>query len=162
MNDLEQEFLKLVDEYRSLLYKVCLMYESEWQTHEDLMQDVIVNLWRAYPTFRKEVKVSTWIYRVALNTCISQFRKRQSRPDTMPLKYNFDILADDDEDAKARVKELYRMIGMLAPMEKAVIMLWLDEKSYDEIAQVLGITPSNVGARMTRIRAKLKQLSVNS
>ena len=99
MNDLEQEFLKLVDEYRSLLYKVCLMYESEWQTHEDLMQDVIVNLWRAYPTFRKEGKVSTWIYRIALNTCISQFRKRQSRLDTMPLKYNFDILADDDEDA---------------------------------------------------------------
>ena len=158
-NDLQTAFLKLVEEHKRLIYKVGLMYAGHGNPLEDTCQDIILNLWKAYPAFRGESQASTWIYRIALNTCVSELRRRQSRPTTVPLTYDIDSLLDDRGDYRRQVAEMYRLIARLSQMERAIVLLWLDDKSYDEIASILGISKNNVGVKLSRIKQKLQQMS---
>jgi len=157
--DLEQKFLSMIEENKKIIYKVCLMYSEEKEQQEDIYQDIVLNLWQAFPGFRGDCKISTWIYRIALNTSISQIRKKKARPITTPLTDNLDKLMGDDSNYKKQVLELYKLISKLSEFERALILLWLDEKSYDEISEILGITKSNVGVRITRIKEKLTRMN---
>ncbi len=150
----EQRFMELTERYRNLIYKVCYMYASDGEHLKDLYQDVLANLWQGLDGFREEALPSTWIYRVSLNTCVSSYRKRRRMGDTVPLDLAAD-LEDDSDDRAGNLREMYRLISQLDKMDKAIIMLWLDELSYDEIASVTGLTRSNVATRLHRIRQRL-------
>ena len=152
----EEEFVALVRANERRIYKVCSFYVSPNVPMEDLYQEVVANLWRGYSGFRGESTPSTWIYRIALNTCVSHMRRERrseaSYPATGPL-FEPPAEADGSED---RIALLYRLIATLNAIDKAVILLWLEEKSYAEIAEITGLTSTNVGVRLNRIKNRLK------
>jgi len=157
MEDQQQHFVSLIEQNKALIYKFCYMYANEADTPQDLFQEVIINLWKGYPTFRGDCKVQTWIYRIALNTCVTFMRKSGSRPKTTALSE--DLIVYDDATDVSQIKELYTLINRLNEIEKAIVLLYLEERSYDEIAQIVGITRNNVGVRINRIKEKLSQMS---
>lgn len=154
----EKEFISLVEAHKRIIYKVCYMYASDRENLNDLYQEVVINLWKAFPRFRGECEASTWVYRIGLNTCISFFRKSKSRPEVVPITMDLEAFADE-EDQTARLNELYRMINSLNQLERALILLWLEERSYQEIAEIIGISRNNVAVKLNRIREKLKEMS---
>lgn len=154
----EKEFISLVEAHKRIIYKVCYMYASDRENLNDLYQEVVINLWKAFPRFRGECEASTWVYRIGLNTCISFFRKSKSRPEVVPITVDLEAFADE-EDQTARLNELYRMINSLNQLERALILLWLEERSYQEIAEIIGISRNNVAVKLNRIREKLKAMS---
>ena len=154
----EKEFVELIRRYERVIYKVCYLYTTPDATLNDLYQEVLINLWRAYPQFRHECKVSTWIYRISLNTCISYLRKTKNSLETIALTRNIDLQEEDDE-TQQMLRQLYCLIGRLGDLEKSIILLYLEEKSYDEIAEITGLTPTNVGTRLNRIKEKLKKMN---
>lgn len=159
VNDsIEQEFLTVVQEYERVIYKVCYLYTTKNATLGDLYQDVILNLWKAYPKFRHECKISTWIYRIALNTCISFIRKEKNVPEIVTLTQEANWMAEEHDPLQEMLRELYRMINQLGQLEKSIILLYLEEKSYDEIAEITGLTVTNVATRLSRIKDKLKKM----
>ena len=165
MENVEQEFLSVIREYERVIYKVCYLYTTPNATLNDLYQDVVLNLWRAYPKFRRECKVSTWIYRIALNTCISFIRKEKNIPEIVTLSQDSDRMEESDE-TQAMLKQLYRMINRLGPLEKSIILLdksivllYLEEKSYEEIAEITGLTVTNVATKISRIKDKLRKMN---
>jgi RNA polymerase sigma-70 factor (ECF subfamily) len=157
---LEQEFISLVEQHKQIIYKVCYVYASGAENLNDLYQEVVINLWKAYPRFRGESKVSTWVYRIGLNTCVSFFRKSKSKPKMVPITVDLQAFTDE-EDKTAQLNELYRAINSLSQLERALILLWLEEKSYQEIAEITGISRNNVAVKLNRIREKLKQMLNN-
>ena len=152
----ENEFIEFITAYQPIIYKVCTLYAVNKDDLCDLFQESLMNLWVAYPAYRAECKISTWVYRICLNTCISDLRKR-SKIQFVPLytELNMDI---DNEDGR-QIRELYDLIKRLNKIDRALILLWLDEKSYEEIASILQISKSNVSVRLCRIKDKLKQMS---
>lgn len=154
----EKEFVTLVEEYKQVIYKVCYMYATGTDHLNDLYQEVVINLWKAFPNFRGESKVSTWIYRIGLNTCVSFYRKSKVRPEVVPLTVDLEDFAYE-ESKTSQLRELYRLINRLNPLERALILLWLEEKSYVEIADITGLTRSNVAVKLNRIKEKLKTMS---
>ena len=157
--DKEKEFVELIESNKGIIYKVCLLYSDDSESHNDLFQEVVVNLWRAYPRFRGECKVQTWIYRIALNTCVSFLRKSKSKPSTLPISPNIEAFAEESDFAM--VKELYKKIDSLNKIDKALVLLYLEDKSHDEISQIVGISKSNVAVRLFRIKERLKIMSNN-
>lgn len=155
---LEKEFISLVEAHKRIIYKVCSVYAADRESLNDLYQEIVINLWKAFPRFRSECKVSTWVYRIGLNTCISFFRQSKSRPEVVPITVDLESF-DEESDKASQLRELYRMINCLGQLERALILLWLEEKSYQEIADITGISPSHVGVKLTRIREKLKAMS---
>ena len=157
---MEKEFTELINNHRALIFKVCNLYCSYPESRKDLFQEVVLQLWKSFPGFRKASANSTWIYRVALNTAISNFRKESKSPEKRPLTLlEFDIpdipgTTEKEEDRST----LNQAIAKLTEIEKAIIMLYLDEKTYDEISEIIGISNSNVGVRLNRIKNKLSQL----
>ena len=160
MNEQEQMFLSLVEQHRQVIYKVCFMYASDDETINDLYQEVVLNLWKGFPQFRGDSKPMTWVYRIAVNTCVSWLRSSSRRPQTLSLTLSMnDLFADEQE--KENLRELYALINRLSKLERALILLWLEDRSYDEIAEILDLSTSNVGVRINRIKAKLKRMSNN-
>lgn len=151
----EKEFIALVEAYKQVIYKVCYIYAVDTENLNDLYQEVVINLWKAFPRFRGECKVSTWIYRIGLNTCISFFRKSRSKPEVVPITVDLESFPAD-EDKTVQLRELYRLINSLAKLERALILLWLEEKSYQEIADIIGISRGNVAVKLNRIKEKLR------
>ena len=120
----EQEFLSVIKEYERVIYKVCYLYTSRNATLNDLYQDVVLNLWRAYPKFRGECKISTWIYRIALNTCISFIRKEKNVPEIVTLTpYESEWMTEEQDSFQLMLKELYYLIGQLGQLDKSIILL---------------------------------------
>ncbi|WP_293674474.1 sigma-70 family RNA polymerase sigma factor [uncultured Parabacteroides sp.] len=154
----EQAFLDLVKEYRRLIYKVCYLYAKDGEHLKDLHQEVLVNLWQGFGSFKGDAKVSSWIYRVSLNTCISFHRKHDKITDTLPLENLFELVSEDDEKA-AHLREMYQLISRLNRLEKAIIMMWLDEQSYEEIAGITGLSRNNIASKLKRIKEKLNVLA---
>ncbi|MCM1033642.1 MAG: RNA polymerase sigma factor [Odoribacter sp.] len=154
-DDRQQLFLKMADEYKGIIAKVCSVYATTTMPFADLYQEVMANLWAGIDTFRGESKQSTWIYRVALNTCINQHR-HTSRHTVVAqsFDYGFDV-ADIPDNKEAEVRRLYRLIAQLGAIDRAIIMLWLDEKSYDEISTVTGLSKANVATRLFRAKQQL-------
>lgn len=160
MDKQEQSFLNLVEQNKQVIYKICFMYASDDETVSDLFQEVTLNLWKAYPTFRGESKPMTWIYRIAVNTCVSWLRTTSKHPQTVSLTLSMTELFADEQE-RENLRELYTLINRLGKLERALIMLWLDERSYEEISEILDISVTNVGVRINRIKAKLKAMSNN-
>lgn len=155
---LDDEFVQLIQENEKIIYKVCSVYVTDEDTMADLYQDVVCNLWRSFEGFRKECAPSTWIYRVALNTCITRLRKYMKRPPHVSLSALSAHLIEAS-DLDDTIREMYRLIRRLSALEKAIVLLYLDEHSYQEIADITGLTPTNVGVRLVRIKEKLKKMS---
>ena len=160
MNEQEQKFLSLMERHRQIIYKVCFMYALDDENISDLYQEVTLNLWKAFPRFRGDSKTTTWVYRIAVNTCVSWLRSSSRQPQTIPFTLSMaDLFADEQE--KENLRELYDLINRLGKLERALILLWLDERTYEEISEILDISVSNVGVRINRIKAKLKAMSNN-
>jgi RNA polymerase sigma-70 factor (ECF subfamily) len=151
----KEKFVNLVYDNINIIYKICRIYSSE--DHEDLQQEIIYQLWKAYPSFQGKSKFQTWMYRVALNTAIVGFRKRKIT--TIPINQALNnSLIEAQDTTKQQIELLYRHIACLDAVEKAVIFLYLEKCSYEEISKVLGLTPGNVGVKINRIKKKLREM----
>lgn len=151
----ESRFMTVVNDNRQMIYKVCYMYATDNDHFKDLYQEVLASLWQGLDSFRGDSKMSTWIYRTAINTCVTFFRKHKSHGvDTVGLEAIADIPGDDNARTDM-LKEMYRLISGLNKMDKALILMWLDERSYEEIAEVTGLSRNNVATRLRRIKQRL-------
>ena len=157
MTTTEKEFAQIIKEHKSTIYTVCYMFSKDADEVNDLFQEVLVNLWRGLESFAYRSDIKTWIYRVSLNTCISIERK-QRRTASIPLTMDINLFEDRDEDTQ-QVSLLHRRISKLKPFDRAIVLLWLEELSYEEIGQIVGITAKNVSVRLFRIKEQLKQMS---
>lgn len=153
-------FLDIITGNQGIIHKVCGIYCDTPEDREDLFQEIVAQLWRSFPTFREESKVSTWMYRVALNTAITHFKKDKRRPDRDRFdQSNYQLVDVKYDDAyEENLKLLHQAISKLTGIEKSIVLLYLEEKKYDEIADIVGITQNYVRVKMNRIKAKLKKL----
>jgi RNA polymerase sigma-70 factor (ECF subfamily) len=154
---MEQEFKALVANNHLLIYKVCRMYCANEADMQDLYQDILIQLWKAFRSFKGESKISTWIYRIAINTSITQFRKTKRRPIHENISELMVETISNPESRQEDIEQLNRAIALLADIEKAIILLYLDEYSYKEIAEIIGTTESNIGFKINKIKNKLKE-----
>ena len=157
MEDKEKEFAQIVREHKRRIYTVCYIFSKDADEVADLFQEILINMWKGFPAFRGESTVSTWIWRVSLNTCINTSKKRR-RLDTIPLNVNINPYEDVDEDA-LQIRQLYERINRLGLVDRSIILMWLENLSYEEIGAILGISVKNVSVKLVRIREKLKQMS---
>ncbi len=153
----EREFEKIVAENKGTIYIVCYMFSNDSAEVADLFQETLINLWRGSGTFRGDSALNSWIWKVALNTCITFDRKKKRGITTEPLSMNIDLFDDADQDNR-QVAILRERISKLGPFDRAIVLLWLENLSYDEIGQIVGITPGNVSVRLVRIREQLKKM----
>ncbi|NBC67093.1 MAG: sigma-70 family RNA polymerase sigma factor [Bacteroidetes bacterium] len=155
----ENKFIRLVDEFQGIIHKVCRMYCDDKTHREDLFQEIILQLWKSYPSFKSESKFSTWMYRVALNVAIQDFRKEKKRRFLFLEHFEFKepASAPKNEFKEERIEELYKAISKLDKIERAIMLLHLDEVPNEEIAEIVGITQNYVRVKMTRIRRKIAQ-----
>ncbi len=154
-------FIDIIHEHERLIYKVCSIYAEDSDDRKDLYQDVVLQAWRAWPKFRAEAKASTWLYRIALNTAISRKRKP-----AVKAHHEESILMDIADPADGMEYETYRQlyaaISRLNDLDRALVLLYLEDKSHHEIAEIMGISISNVGTRLARIRDKMKKMIFNN
>ena len=154
----EKEFTEIVRENKTTIYMVCYMFSADREEVEDLFQEVLVALWQGLDSFRGESALRSWIYRIALNTCISAERKKRRRADSVRLDMNINLFADTDDDSR-QAQMLRKRIGKLGVFDRAIILLWLENLSYEEIGAIVGISAKNVSVRLVRIREQLKNMS---
>jgi RNA polymerase sigma-70 factor (ECF subfamily) len=157
MTALEAKFAQIVAELKGTIYTVCYMFSQDADEVNDLFQEVLVNLWKGFEGFEHRSDVRTWVYRVALNTCISLDRKRR-RSKSVKLTMDINLFEDRDEDTR-QVDILHKRISRLQPFDRAIVLLWLENLSYEEIGQIVGITAKNVSVRLFRIKEQLKKMS---
>jgi len=157
MGDKEKEFAQIVREHKRRIYTVCYMFSKDVDEVADLFQEILINMWKGFSSFRGESSISTWIWRISLNTCINTSKKR-SRLETIPLNISINPYEDVDEDA-LQVRQLYERINRLGLIDRSIILMWLENLSYEEIGAILGISVKNVSVKLVRIREKLKQMS---
>ena len=158
----EKRFISLINTHQGLIHKICIMYENDPDVRNDLFQEIVFQLWKSFSSFRGEAKITTWMYRIALNTAISGFRKQTRNVKTEDLKELHLNISDSWEyDGEEDIQRLHWAIRQLSEIERAMIMLALEEVPYEEIAETIGITQNNVRVRMNRIREKLKKLMSN-
>ena len=155
----EKEFEKIVKEHKNTIYTVCFMFSKDADEVNDLFQETLINLWLGFSNFKGESSIRTWIWRISLNTCISSERKK-SKLHTVPLSMDINLYEDTDEDSR-QIQMLYNRINRLKPFDRAIVLLWLDNLSYDEIAAIVGISVKNVSVRLVRIKEELKKMSNN-
>lgn len=154
----ETEFEQIVKAHKSTIYTVCYMFSKDADEVADLFQDVLVNLWKGFDGFRGEAKVGTWIWRVTLNTCISNNRKKKRRGETVSLDMATNLYTDEADDSK-QIRQLYARINKLEVVDRAIVLLWLENLSYDEIGAIIGITPKNVSVKLVRIKQQLMNMT---
>ena len=157
MNALDQQFAQTVKEHKSTIYTVCYMFSQDADEVNDLFQEVLVNLWKGFDSFEHRSDIKTWIYRVALNTCIYLDRKKR-RAATVKVTMDINLFKDNDEDTR-QVDMLHKRISKLQPFDRAIVLLWLENLPYEEIGQIVGISTKNVSVRLFRIREQLKNMS---
>ena len=155
--DKEKVFIEIMKQYEKVIYKVCSFYASSEHPISDLYQDVVYMLWRNFSKFRNECSISTWIYRVALNTCISGIRNTKRIPDSVLSEYLDNILFESENADVDDIREMYRLIYQLKELDRAMVLLYLEGHSYKEIADITGLTLTNVATKLNRIKEKLKQ-----
>jgi RNA polymerase sigma-70 factor (ECF subfamily) len=158
---IQETFIRLVSEHRGMLYKVCRLYCHTESDRQDLFQEIVLQLWRSYPAFRGEARISTWLYRIALNTAISGLRKQKRLvttvdPESLPTELQ-DIQYTAEKEEQLRL--LYTAIDRLSEVEKALTMLYLEDRSYQEMEDILGISQNNLRVKMNRIRDKLRKIT---
>lgn len=154
---METEFLGLIHESQKIIHKICKLYRDSREDQEDLFQEIVYQLWKSYPGFRRESKVSSWIYRIALNTAIATYRKSKISIDYYE-EFPEHIHPSNEKTISENEERLFWALRKLNDSEKAVISLYLEDFNYKEIAEITGISDSNVGVRLNRIKNKLKQI----
>lgn len=154
----ETQFTRMLEQNHALIMRICYMYSTDKEHLNDLYQETAINLWQGLDKFKGDSKLSTWIYRTTLNTCISYYRKNHKHQDTASLEELMEF-PDDISERTQQLKEMYRLITQLKKLDRAIILLWLDEKSYDEIAEITGLSRNNIASRLHRIKAQLSLLA---
>ena len=154
---IEEAFTKIIKDNESLIFKIARLYTNNTGDRDDLFQEIVIQVWKAFPTFKNDAKASTWMYRVALNTAISGLRKKKKHIswvsiDKTTLNYS-EIQSDGQND---KLEFLYQCIKELNELDKGIILLYLENKSYGEIAEVIGMSETNIGTRISRIKQKMK------
>lgn len=158
--ELENKFLTDFEANQNIVHKVCRIYTTNQEAHNDLFQEITIQLWKNYSKFRGDAKFSTWMYRVALNTAISLYRKSTRSIKTQDFTdYSFKIKAEEyDDTEEVQLKALYGAIRKLNDVDKALIFLYLEDKPYKEISETLGISEVNARVKMNRAKDKLKKV----
>lgn len=151
----DNQFVRMIQENEGIIYKVASFYTSDEYPIGDLYQEIVLNLWKSYDSFRGESKYSTWIYRIALNTCITFLRKRKAAVSYTDIQIDVPDYSENND----KIQELYKLINRLEKIEKALVLLYLEDKSYKEISEITGLTVTNVATRLNRIKQKLKEMS---
>ena len=154
MNGPEQAFQLLVKEYKSTIYSVCYMFAETRMEADDLFQEALINLWQGSNRFRGDSSLRSWVYRVTLNTCISY--KRKKRIKTIPIDITPEVFSLQSAEGKQN-RMLHDRISQLEPMDRAIVLLWLENLPYDEIGAIVGLTTKAISVRLVRIKEKLKQ-----
>jgi len=153
----EEEFVRLIQDNQGLIYKITTIYSKDKEEREDLYQEIVYQTWKSFDYFKKASKPTTWLYRVGMNTAITHLNKSRRRILAVPIedvKVQFTESGDLEKDEK--IQELYVQIRKLNLLDRGIVFLYLEGKSYEEIAEISGISVSNVGTRMSRIKQKLK------
>ena len=156
LNKPDEQFAQMVREQKATIYTVCYMFSKDADEVADLFQEVLINLWKGFDGFQGRSDIKSWIYRVALNTCITIDRKKK-RKNKAELSMDINLFSDSDNDTK-QVEMLRQRINRLKPFDRAIVLLWLENMSYDEIGAVVGITAKNVSVRLFRIKEELKRM----
>lgn len=158
--ELEHKFISEFQENQNIIHKVCRIYTSNQEAHNDLFQEITIQLWKAYPKFRGDSKLSTWMYRIGLNTAITLFRKSKRSIKTQ----DFDTVlhriqsTDYDDTEEEQLKIMYKAIHQLSDIDKALIFLYLEDKNYKEISETIGISEVNARVKMNRIKTRLRTI----
>lgn len=157
---LEHSFVTQLEQHQNIVHKICRLYTNSHDAHHDLFQEITIQLWKAYPKFRGDAKFSTWMYRVALNTAITLYRKSKRRIQTQDFeKVSFKITSEEyDNTIEEQLKLMYNAVKTLNDIDKALVFLYLENKNYKEIASTLGITQVNARVKMNRIKEKLRTI----
>ena len=154
----ERDFERLVKEHKGTVYTVCYMFSNDREEVQDLYQDTLLNLWNGFDGFRGEAKADTWVWRVALNTCLTAERKKRRRGERVPLEMAGDLFTDTDTVSR-QAQMLHERIHRLDMLDRALILLWLEDMSYEEIGAIVGISPKNVSVKLVRIKQQLINMS---
>ncbi|NAS30275.1 sigma-70 family RNA polymerase sigma factor [Flavobacteriaceae bacterium R38] len=160
VSKIEQEFIEKVTESQGIVHKISRIYCKDEENRKDLLQEILIQLWKSYPTFRGESKFSTWMYRVGLNVAIQYFRKDKRQIKKTELSTELQNLPElkKEDTLENEIYMLHRAISKLNDIEKAIVMLYLEEKTNEEIAEIIGITQNYVRVKMNRIKLKLKKI----
>ena len=158
MKEKELEFNRIVRANKAAIFTVCYLFSKDQDEVNDLFQETLINLWRGFEGFQGKCDVKTWIWRVSLNTCLTFERKKKRRVDTLPLTMDINLFTDTDDDTR-QVQMLYRRINKLGMLDRAIILLWLENMSYEEIGEIIGISTKNVSVKLVRIKEQLKKMS---
>ena len=160
-SDKEKEFLRLISEHEGLIHKICHVYAADALAKQDLFQEIIIQLWKSFENFRNESKISTWMYRVALNTALTEKRRSNKKVSlSFPSSLKDDKAQENVVDGyEENLNILYDAISKLTEVEKAIVMLYLDDKSYEEMEEVLGISQATLRVKMNRVKEKLRQIT---
>lgn len=151
--------MRLIDEHNGMLFKVCRIYQDDDDDRNDLMQEIVLQLWLYFDSFKGQSKINTWMYRVALNTAITFFKKQKRRPDSERLHHIVDQPEEHPEAIKdEQLRLFYKAVKHLNKVEKALIFLYMENQSYEDIASNLGITEGNARVRLNRIKIKLREI----
>jgi len=158
--DLEHKFIEEFQENQNIVHKVCRIYTNNQEAHNDLFQEITIQLWKAYPKFRGESKLSTWMYRIGLNTAITLYRKSKRTIRTQDFETVLYKIESTEYDAteEEQLTLMYKAIHQLSDIEKALIFLYLEDKNYKEISETLGISEVNARVKMNRIKTRLKTI----
>jgi len=158
----KEEFIALISKHQGILQKICNIYFYRSPYKEDYYQEMLIRLWKSYPDFKNQSAFSTWLYRVALNTAIDIIRKQSLQPRHTELsKFEYNIAASESNTESDQKDKLYRAINHLSDIEKAIIVLHLEEYSYAEIGEIIGISEGNAGVRINRIKNQLIKILEN-
>ena len=158
MKEKENEFTDIVKRYKNTIFTVCYLFSKDQDEVNDLFQETLINLWRGFDTFKGQCDVKTWIWRVSLNTCLTAERKKKRSVETVPLSMDINLFTDTDDDTR-QIQQLYSRINKLGVVDRAIILLWLENMSYEEIGQIIGISTKNVSVKLVRIKEQLKKMS---
>jgi RNA polymerase sigma-70 factor (ECF subfamily) len=154
------KFLQVLENHKRILYKVANSYCSNADHRQDLIQEIILQLWKSFPEYNDQFKLSTWIYRIALNVAISQFRKEKSWKGFVKKAGNGYLLVEDTTEINEPAEEvlyLQKFISELKAIDKALMLLYLEDRTHNEIAEILGLSTTNVATKINRIKNKLKK-----
>ena len=160
MKKIELEFSKLIEKNQGIIHKVCRIYTNNEEDSQDLFQEILLQLWKSYKSFQGNSKFTTWMYRVALNTAITLFRKSTKTINTQEIDNTLYKISENDDfsEKQEQINRLYEAIKNLSEIERALVLLYLEDLSYREISETLGITEVNARVKMNRVKTKLKEI----